>query len=106
MKKIPDIEVVSDNEAELADFVVCCRTGTPTPFKDNLYGECSECSHQVFFRPHAPKRPPRVCMECAMQKISEIDDDDVAVITTKTQQETIAALQKSKARKGGGTNHN
>ncbi len=58
------MKVVTPEEAERADFVVCIRKGEPSPFTDNLEGECAWCGHAVAFRPHAPKNPPRVCGAC------------------------------------------
>ena len=58
------IEIVSEEEAEKADFVVCVRANQKTPFDDNETGVCSKCGEAVQFRPHAPKTPPRLCMEC------------------------------------------
>lgn len=90
--KIEDITITTDEDAELADYVVCCRVGTQSPFTDNLYGECSECGHQVFFRPHAPKRPKRLCMECAEVKFEETDE--VFSVTTIAQQEALKKLRE------------
>jgi len=58
------IEIVSDEEAEKAEFLVCVRVGQPTPFDDNETGVCSKCGAEVQFRPYAPKTPQRLCMEC------------------------------------------
>lgn len=88
---IADIEVVTDGEAELADFVVCVRLGHPTPFKDNLEGKCCKCGHKVVFRPHAPKTPKRICMECAT---SNFTDEDWYVATTQAQQEALKKIKE------------
>jgi hypothetical protein len=74
MTAIP-INVVSDEEAEQADFVVCMPAGAPTPFDDNETGTCCECGIAVIFRPYNPKRPPRICLQCA---IKLYDDHDPA----------------------------
>ena len=52
----------ADDESEA--ILVCCRTGTASPFADNARGHCNICDAPIFFRPHAPKIK-RVCMECA-----------------------------------------
>ena len=59
------IKVVDDDEAEQADFLVCVRsTIHPGYFDDDEFGHCCRCGHEVRFRPHAPKQPKRICMEC------------------------------------------
>lgn len=60
------IQVVSPSEAEKADYVVCCRLGSPTIFSDNAYGQCTHCGHASFFRPYMPKGPPKICVECML----------------------------------------
>ena len=62
---MPPIKVVSDEEAERADFAVCCRVGMSTPFTDNLTGVCAHCGHAIFWRPYMPKRPIKICIQCA-----------------------------------------
>ncbi len=64
MSLLDRIQIVSDEEAEKASYVVCVREGVASPFSDNLTGSCSHCGHAVYFRPSAPKTPPRMCMEC------------------------------------------
>jgi hypothetical protein len=63
------IKVVSQEEGEQADYLICCRVGVPSAFKDNEIGTCGHCGHEVFFRPHTPRKPMRICMECAVAHI-------------------------------------
>ena len=65
------VTVVSDEDANLADFVVCARADTPSPFDDNETGVCSNCGTAIIFRPHIPKGPPRICLECAMKRVTQ-----------------------------------
>lgn len=58
------ISVVDNAQADEADYVVCCRAGIPSPFKDNATGVCSHCGHAIFFRPHVPTKPAKICIEC------------------------------------------
>lgn len=58
------IKVVDDDLAEQADFLVCLRKGQASRFHDNDEGVCSRCGSAVVFRPGAPKKPARICMEC------------------------------------------
>lgn len=63
------VTVVSQDEAENAGMVGCIRYhGVMLYFSDNEIGTCSRCGHQVQFRPYAPKKPPKVCMECLLVK--------------------------------------
>lgn len=61
------VTVVSNEEANQVDFVVCVRAGTPSPFDDNETGVCSRCGAAIIFRPDIPKDPPRICLECAAE---------------------------------------
>jgi hypothetical protein len=62
-------EVVSDADAELSDCVVCVPVSTPLIFPDNLTGPCVGCGAPLQWRHHAPKKPPRLCMPCAVIQI-------------------------------------
>jgi hypothetical protein len=64
--ELPPIEVIPDEEAEKVDFLVCTLADTPTPFEDNLVGNCHFCGKKVQYRWHAPRKPKRVCLECAV----------------------------------------
>lgn len=59
------IKIVSEEEANKADFVVCCRTGTPSHFTDNVVDVCAHCGHGIYFRPYIPKAPTKICINCA-----------------------------------------
>jgi hypothetical protein len=67
-----EIEVIPDEEAEKVDYVVCVRVGTPSPFDDNLTAFCCKCGTKVIHRWHAPRTPPKICLECALE-MSEKD---------------------------------
>ncbi len=61
-----DVKNVVESEI---DFVVCARKGQEAvKFDDNLEGTCHDCGSAVVFRPHSPKRPPRLCQECALER--------------------------------------
>lgn len=57
-------EVVTQEVAEQAEYAVCLRMGSATPFTDNVTGTCAPCGHAIFFRPSLPRRPTRICLEC------------------------------------------
>lgn len=61
------VNVVSDEEAENAAFVVCCDARFPSPFTDNVAATCALCLKAIIHRPHAPKKPPKLCIDCAMR---------------------------------------
>ena len=63
---LPPITVVSEAEAETADMVVCMRNGAGEYFSDDIRTTCAVCGGGIHHRPHAPKTPPKVCMECAV----------------------------------------
>ncbi len=60
------IQVVSDEEAAKADFVVCCTADMPSPFTDNVMATCAFCATAIIHRPYMPKEPLKICIECAM----------------------------------------
>jgi hypothetical protein len=59
-------KLVSDEEAEQCDYVVCVRVGTPSHFTDDETGVCAHCGHAIFWRPSMPKRPPKICIQCML----------------------------------------
>lgn len=67
MPTLPPMTPVSAEEAETVDFVVCAPSEWPTPFVDNVETVCAHCGRAIMHRPHAPKRPPKICVVCATQ---------------------------------------
>lgn len=61
------VTVLSDDEANLADYVVCAGADTPSPFDDNEIGTCCKCGTAIIFRPYMPKAVPRICLPCAIK---------------------------------------
>ena len=59
------IQVVSEEEAEEADVVVCNTADMWTPFRDNVQTDCAECGTPIYHRPHAPRKPRKICLNCA-----------------------------------------
>ena len=57
------IKIVDKKEAELVDWVVCSKVGY---FDDDLHGVCVKCGCGIVFRPHAPKGPPKICLDCML----------------------------------------
>lgn len=50
-------------DAENSDYLVC---GPKSYYPDDVQGNCSLCHAVVYWRPNAPKRPARVCMQCLL----------------------------------------
>src|SRR5690349_377296 len=65
------IKVVSEVEAELVDAVVCMPLPDPGYFPDNKTGVCSRCGVGIYFRPHVPILPPKLCITCAAAMAEE-----------------------------------
>lgn len=87
---IPEkIEVVSEEEAEECDAVICMPADTPSPFEDNMVGRCSVCSREVIYRPHAPKRPPKICLPCFMEVEGQEPCD---IVTSKPMADDVRGL--------------
>lgn len=66
------IKVVTPEEAEKCDFVVC---GDKAAVAGAYEAKCSKCSAKVFVAPSSPVKPPKICLSCyasyLIQKLSE-----------------------------------
>lgn len=60
-----EIKIVSDAEAETAEIYVCMPWVGPHNYDDDQRGVCVACGVAVRYRPYAPKRPAKVCIDCA-----------------------------------------
>jgi hypothetical protein len=65
------IKVVSDEEAEKVDFVICMPVG-PSLFNDNLTARCCKCGTKVMYRWNAPRKPPKICIDCANARPGDV----------------------------------
>lgn len=59
------VTVCSEAEAEGSSMLLCIPATIPLALPDNLVGPCSGCGRALQWRPRAPKKPPRVCFDCA-----------------------------------------
>jgi hypothetical protein len=77
------IKVVSDAEAEECDFVVCMRDADQPValFPDDVHGLCAVCLAPIHYRPHVPKAPPKICLQCAARKANEDSGGDSGTAT-------------------------
>ncbi len=71
------IQIVSEKEAESCDIVVCVLAGEEQEeFKStNVYTRCHDCRRAITHRPHVPKIPPKVCIECAMKRLDKESEE-------------------------------
>lgn len=72
---LPDgakFKVMSEEEAEQADFVICQPIDLDTPllFQDNIITRCGDCDRDIQHRPHAPRRPLKLCLICADRRVN------------------------------------
>lgn len=76
MKYFP-FKIGTAEECEQATIAVCMRVGTgdETRFDDNVYGVCADCGHAIYYRPYTPKKPPKVCVHCALDRAGISEDD-------------------------------
>ncbi len=67
------IELVDNAESEKADLVICVQVGEEAEhFKvDNIYTNCVDCGCAITHRPHAPKKPDKVCIACAIKRLEK-----------------------------------
>ncbi len=84
-------EVVSQEQAEKADAVIC---GPERLFLNDVRTCCAQCGATIYHRPHAPKTPPKLCMGCGFERIKNSpDDEQVTQVTPQVLQEVLAALR-------------
>jgi hypothetical protein len=66
VRGLPPIRVVSDpEEMEQAEAVICMPDGEGQYFDDDVRTVCARCGVRIHHRPYQPKRPPKICLECA-----------------------------------------
>ncbi len=96
---INKLEIVSGPEdAEGADVVVCAPLTSPLMMADNVIDLCSKCGDAIQHRPNAPKKPPKVCYDCAqteMQAAVGRGEELHLQITEKTVKEVEAFIKKN-----------
>lgn len=65
---------VTVGDGEDASCCVCIPVTDPLAFPDNLVGKCSMCGCSIQYRPHAPKKPPKVCLPCIVPELEKHGD--------------------------------
>jgi hypothetical protein len=69
MTPLNPFEVVSIEDAEKADAVICAPADTPTPWPDNVRTTCHDCDTPIIHRPYIPAQPMKLCFACGMQRM-------------------------------------
>lgn len=92
-------EIVEPDDAEDCDGVICQRLTSPLLLPDNLIDLCSKCGEAIQYRPHAPKRPPKICFVCAdpIMTAEAAKGELVTMLTPKSAAEVAAYLRKKDA---------
>lgn len=93
---IRDVEVPTAREAEEASIVVCRLVTEPLLYRDNVVAPCSKCFRMLQFRPHAPKKPPKMCDGCARKEIDTATDDVSFMATQNTIDDVVAFVARKK----------
>lgn len=90
---------IEDSDGEHADIVVCRLVTSPLLEPDNLVANCMKCFRMVQFRPYAPKKPPRLCDECAAPEMAKRakNDELTMFITPRTASDVLAAIVKKRS---------
>jgi hypothetical protein len=65
------VYVSSEAEAEAATITIC---GNASYFPDDCHGACASCGAPIVYRPHMPKRPPKVCVDCARIILRDLEE--------------------------------
>lgn len=60
------VTVVSDEVAEQATAVACAPWSFDSPFTDDVRTDCAICGAAIRHRPYVPKKPPKLCLPCAI----------------------------------------
>ena len=84
-------------DGEESDILVCARLTSPLMMPGNLIDICSDCGEAIQHRPHVPKQPRKICLQCAQPLIEAHGSDLVTIITPETATEVAAYLKKKKA---------
>jgi hypothetical protein len=68
------------------EVIVICGSGeNPSPWDDDIKGECADCQTSIRWRPHSPEGATRVCLACGLKRVDESTEPPEFVITQKDQ---------------------
>lgn len=63
------LRVLSKDEAEGSDMLICMAWSDPPILPDNAMGICHDCAARIQYRPDAPARPTKVCTLCSVDRL-------------------------------------
>lgn len=69
-------KIGSQADAEACDYVVCGATGC---YDDDIKGSCALCGDAIVYRPHAPKKPKRICLACFLIETKGVLPDEILI---------------------------
>ena len=69
--------VAGDKDTDTAQLVVCAEA-TPDAFRvdGTIEVACSKCGKIVLLSPDSPRKPPKVCMDCAIACANKFNMED------------------------------
>jgi len=70
------IKVGNKDQSEAVDYVVCGKASSvPLEQRDkgSVEVECHACKTLVILSPSSPVKPPKLCPDCALEKMKEAD---------------------------------
>ena len=62
--------------AETVDMVLCIADEGPTYFPDDVHTTCADCGTLIRHRPHVPRRPKKVCLDCGSRPAAAAEGGD------------------------------
>ena len=80
-----------------ADVLVCVPVTMPLVLPDNKVDDCAACGRRIQYRPTAPRKVTRMCVDCVKEEIAEKEARGIKteMIATPTAiEEAIAMLKK------------
>jgi hypothetical protein len=82
-------------DANVADFVVCHRVAKlPIPYVSAQIEHCSKCKERIWVAHTSPKKPPKICYDCAAPIMEK--DDDLKIIITERQAKEVEKYFRQK----------
>ncbi len=69
---MPKLKITTDKkEMASADVLVCMPVTMPLVMPDNKVGDCAACGRRIQYRPYAPKKVTRMCVDCVKEIVAE-----------------------------------
>lgn len=62
-----EYRTVKPEEIEAVDAVVC-GYAEANHFADNIRTTCHDCERAIVHRPYVPKKPVKLCLDCALDR--------------------------------------